>query len=228
MATLGIFAKWPQPGRVKTRLAAAIGAAQAAEIYAAFLTDVLERHRSFAGRRIVAFDPPDQNTDAAFRNLAGPDYEYWPQPDGDLGERLNSFFETFLATDSAAVAVGADSPTMPAEFVARAVEMLGQVDCVLGPGADGGYYLIGLRQTHPDLCRDVDWGTAQVLFQTAERLKRCGLSLGLLPIWNDVDTVEDLHALSGYAAASEYAGRQLPITATRRALKVWEADGSNC
>lgn len=136
MTTLGMFVKAPEPGRVKTRLAAVIGDANAAELYRAFLTDLIERFRQTGDRRVLAYSPADDMTREFFRQLAGGDYDLWPQPDADLGTRMQTFFETF--GPEPVVLIGSDSPTLPDESPAAAFELLERTDVVLGPATDGG------------------------------------------------------------------------------------------
>jgi rSAM/selenodomain-associated transferase 1 len=216
---LGLFARHPAPGLVKTRLAAALSPDAAAALYSAFTQDIVARFRHVAARRILAFTPSDIAAREHFHQLAAGDYELWPQPDGSLGERLHAFFDAHLAAADRSVVIGSDSPTLPAEFAARALELLGERDCVLGPAADGGYYLIALRRPSPALFEGIEWGTPRVLEQTVDRLRQAGLSLHLLPVWYDVDTPDDLAFLRGDLAAMRHAGLPVEVPATDQALR---------
>lgn len=216
---LALFARHPIPGRVKTRLAADLGQDAAAALYAAFTKDILARFRRVAARRLIAFTPDDAAAREHFQQLAAGDYELWPQPDGSLGQRLHAFFDAHLAAADRAVVIGSDSPTLPAEFAARALELLAERDCVLGPAADGGYYLIALRRPCPALFRGIDWGTPRVLEQTVDRLREAGLSLHLLPVWYDVDTPDDLAFLRGDLAAMRHAGMTVDLPTTDQVLR---------
>ena len=132
MKTLGLFGKHPDPGRVKTRLAGDIGAAVAARLYAAFMDDLAFRFRGTGDQRILGYCPAD--TAGFFDRYTKLGYELWPQPEGDLGQKIISFFNHTLKQEgSRAVLIGTDSPTLPIEFVEQALEMLDRVDCVLGP-----------------------------------------------------------------------------------------------
>ena len=91
--------------------------------------------------------------------------------------------------------VGTDVPSLPLEHYQQAVEVLRAHELVLGPAEDGGYYLVGLTRPAPELFRDISWSTEQVLSQTRERAQQAGLRTSLLPVWRDVDTIEDLQAL---------------------------------
>lgn len=202
MAVLGVFAKWPEPGRVKTRLGlAADVAARAAE---AFLRDTLGRGSAVAARRVVVFAPADAAD--RFAGLVPPGWSCESQADGDLGDRLAAFFQRHLPTGEAVVAIGSDSPTLPIGYVGQAVALLGDADVVLGPACDGGYYLVGVRGELPPLFDGIDWSTASVLAQTVAALSEPRWRVRLLPPWYDVDTPADWELLRGHVAALRRAG----------------------
>jgi len=201
---LGLFAKRPRPGHVKTRLAAATSPEWAARVAEAFLRDLLARLSGVAGRRVLAFDPPDAGP--YFAALA-PGFDLVPQGGGDLGRRMGRFFRARLAGGAAAVVLlGSDSPTVPLPFVEQAFRELGRADVVLGPAADGGYYLVGCGCRVPPVFDGVAWGTASVLAETVARLSDPGWRLALLPPWYDVDTLDGWRMLQGHLAALRRAG----------------------
>ena len=142
-STLGLFVKFPEPGRVKTRLAAEIGHELAAELYSAFLSDLIPRFRDITARRVLAYTPNDDRSRQFFERLADGQFELWAQPEGNLGERMRSFFEAF--GPEPVVLMGSDSPTLLRNHVEHALNVLRSVDCVLGPATDGGVYLIGMH-----------------------------------------------------------------------------------
>jgi glycosyltransferase A (GT-A) superfamily protein (DUF2064 family) len=90
------------------------------------------------------------------------------------------------------VAIGADSPTLPVEYVRRAFELLVERPVVLGPARDGGYYLVGASEDVPPIFSDIDWGTARVWQQTVTRLNESRIPFHELPPWYDIDTARDL------------------------------------
>ena len=202
-STFGMFVKFPQPGRVKTRLAATIGDAPAARLYGAFLRDLISRFRVSCDRRVLAYTPDTAEAREFFLALAGEDYELWPQPDGSLGSRLRAFFESF--GPEPVVLIGSDSPTVPASFVDLAAQMLTDTDAVLGPATDGGVWLIGLNQQRDAACQPklwpifegIEWSTSRVLEQLSRRLAESGARFCLLPPWFDVDEPDDLQMLRG-------------------------------
>jgi uncharacterized protein len=226
MRTLGIFAKQPIPGRVKTRLAADWGNERAAALYECFVQDLLGKLAVVGDRRVIGFAP---NSDEARRwftdasdQAAKASWTLWPQPELDLGDRMASYFETWTeSAEHRTILIGSDSPSLPAEYLEQAWQLLEENDCVLGPATDGGYYLIALRGTVSDFAapfKGVEWSTVGVLSQTVQRLKQHDLSLGLLPPWYDVDSAEAVVTLAGHLAASEHAGKPCLLPATRRFL----------
>lgn len=191
------MAKEPLPGQVKTRLCSSCTLEEAAELYRCFLLDTFDLVASLQGIMVtVAYFPSE--AEAAFKAMAPPAFELMPQRGADLGERLSSAFEQLFSLGyERVVAIGADSPTLPSEYIERALESLARAenDVVLGPSADGGYYLIGMKAFHPELFQGVAMGTERVLSQTLQRAHRANLGVSLLPPWYDVDTQDDLERL---------------------------------
>jgi hypothetical protein len=144
-----------------------------------------------ADRRILCFAPKQRQV--AFDELAEPVWTALPQSDGDLGNRMSSFFDdAFQSGADRVVLIGSDSPTLPIEYITRTFEMLAQDDVVLGPTPDGGYYLIGARGATPPVFEGVAWSTPDVFAQTIERLRAASLTYEQLPSWYDVDERADL------------------------------------
>ena len=227
MRTLGIFAKQPVPGRVKTRLARDWGNERAAALYECFVRDLLSRFVRDGNRRVIGFAPDNDEARQWFDTASQPltdaeAWTLWPQPESNLGGRMTTFFETWTeSADHRTILIGSDSPSLPDEYLEQTWLLLETNDCVLGPATDGGYYLIGLRGTVADFgapFRNVEWSTAGVLAQTVERLKQHDLSLGLLPPWYDVDSVEDVVTLAGHLAALEQSGTADFLTSTQQCL----------
>lgn len=194
---LVVFARAPELGRVKTRLAAAIGADAALACYRTLGARVVGAVApSTAWRTVVAFTPAGAR-DATARWL-GPAADYAPQADGDLGARMAAAIEREGAAGASRVAVvGTDCPDVDARVVAEAFARLDTADVVLGPALDGGYYLVAV---HAPLGRaralfeDVPWSAPDTLAVTLRRAEAVGLRVALLAPRRDVDTVEDLAA----------------------------------
>jgi rSAM/selenodomain-associated transferase 1 len=193
---LAVMAKAPRVGAVKTRLCPPLRATEAAELARGFLLDAVARVARVAGvRPIVAYAPAEAR--AEFETVA-PGLTLIAQRGADLGERQEGLVEDVLGLGHQAVLViGTDSPTLPPEFLDEAVAlvMAPEVDVVLGPAEDGGYYLIGLRAPCPALFENMPWSTPAVLSLTLARARRLGLRVACLPTWFDVDTGADLERL---------------------------------
>jgi rSAM/selenodomain-associated transferase 1 len=214
-AVLGLFAKRPDPGRVKTRLAADTSPEWAARVADAFLRDTVERFAAVPARRVLAFTPPDAQD--FFAALVGGRFELTPQADGDLGCRLGSFADGHLRAGARKVVlVGTDSPTLPVEWVTQAFAELDSADVILGPATDGGYYLIGLTPNAPPLFDGIVWSGPDVLRATVERLTGTPHRLALLPAWYDVDTFDDWRVLRGHLTALKRSGRDPGVPCTDR------------
>ena len=191
MSTIVIFARAPQLGEVKTRLAKTIGAERALALYEAFLDDTCALTQGLGARRIIAVagdvDHPRVQHLAKSQRLV-----VEPQGDGDLGERMARAIATHVAAGPVVI-VGSDSPTLPRAYVHQALDELMTNDVVIGPSDDGGYYLVGARVPVPELFAGVRWSTPEVLATTLERLG--ARPHALLPAWHDVDSAEDLERL---------------------------------
>jgi rSAM/selenodomain-associated transferase 1 len=189
-----VFVKEPRAGRVKTRLAEAIGPEAAAVVYRALAETVLEATAPEPGEyeRLVFFDPPEAAE--AMREWL-PAGRLRPQCEGDLGRRMEDAFARAFRRGSRRVAlVGSDAPGLTRVLVREALFALDHHDVVLGPAHDGGYYLVALRAPAPGLFDAVTWSTPRVLEQTLARAAALGLSVGKLGALRDVDTLADLRA----------------------------------
>lgn len=199
--TLIIFAREPVPGQTKTRLTPPLSPSDAAELYACFLRDVLDNARRAVGSEhvVVAYTP--EQAGSYFAAVA-PDLEACPQRGASLGERMDLMLNDALRCGAqAAVLVGSDLPTLPAELIERSfVELEAGADLVLGPADDGGYYLVGVRKPQPRLLREVPLSTPTVLADTLQLAEALALRVALLPGWYDIDTVADLRRLAAELA----------------------------
>jgi len=217
---VAIMAKAPWPGAVKTRLCPPLGVEEAAALYRCFLLDKIAAVGTLIRTRpVIAYSPEEARTE--FAALA-PDFVLVPQRGADLGARLHATLTGLLADGHpAAIAVDSDTPTLPREFLQQAVdELLGRdVDVVLGPTEDGGYYLIGLRAAQSTLFEAVPWSTSAVLEVTLSKAAATGLRTFCLPTWFDIDTPDDLLRLERALTdgpAAETAGQTERFMVSRR------------
>ncbi|WP_100641458.1 TIGR04282 family arsenosugar biosynthesis glycosyltransferase [Marinobacter salexigens] len=194
-AVLMQFAKWPEAGRVKTRLIPALGVAGALDAHLTLTLAVLE-NLCDSGLTVQFWwdrevEPVPEEGLQVVRAIEHRGLEQRIQQGANLGSRMLSALDNGLESYAHALIVGSDCPSVEPGYVHKAVSCLEHCDVVLGPSDDGGYVLIGARQTVPGMLDGIEWGTAGVLEQTCARLKKLGLSVGLLePRW-DVDEPED-------------------------------------
>ncbi len=206
-----VFAKVPVAGRVKTRLAKAVGDAQAAALAAAFLEDTVAALAGLSATVVIAFDdePPER--------WSTPPPLVWQQGSGSLDARIERVLGQALASHPWAIALGADSPGLPPERVRLAIEALARADgpgAVLGPCRDGGFYLLGVRALVPGTLRGVRWSTPHALEDTTAALGRAGMSTTQLEGWFDIDQESDLKDLVTLIARGE-----IHAPATERVLE---------
>lgn len=195
-ACLVVIAKQPESGKVKTRIAAALGDDRAAELYRCALHDTLNLARSVERvDHVLSYAPPTEDGRRYFAQVAA-EFTLIPQQGATFGERLGGTFSRLLANHSSVVLIGSDSPDLPAQLIDRAFAVLdSEADVCLGPADDGGYYLLGMRAMQPTLFEQIDWSTEVVSSQTRQRAADAQLQLVDLPTWHDLDTVGDLQAL---------------------------------
>lgn len=196
MPTLQVFAREPRPGKVKTRLAAGMGAEAAARVYRGLVEQTLDtacraRDAGIVGK-VELWGTPD---------IASPVFGEWQsrygldlvqQQGSDLGARMGNALNASLARGKPTILVGTDCPALDARYLGFAAAHLADHDVVLGPAEDGGYVLIGLSQP-VDAFSGIDWGTRGVMAATRARLQaQCATWHELPTLW-DIDTVADLN-----------------------------------
>ncbi len=216
---LVVMAKAPRAGEVKTRLSGALKPEEARALYVAFLSDTFALMEEVLEEReelTLALCYTPEGGEEAFEEVEREGSMMFPQRGDDLGERLtNCFSDLFELGFGAVVVIGADSPTLPGEYVFDAFECFETGDeVVIGPTEDGGYYLVGMRKLHSRIFEGIPWGAAGALNATIDRAKEAELDLVLLPEWYDVDTPEDLERLKSELAENKEAAKF-----TRRFLK---------
>ncbi len=234
-----MFAKQPVAGRVKTRLAADWGDTQAAALYECFVRDLLNRFRSMGDCRVVGFAPDNAEArqwfvsaiedsapitnriNAVTTNVTN--WQTWAQPEANLGGRITACFDDWCCSDDdRTILIGSDSPSIPASYLDDAWSLLDSHDCVIGPAADGGYWLIGLRGSAghgTTLFDEIEWSSSHVFGQTVERVREKDLNLSLLPVWYDVDSLAAVTTLHGHLRGLALADRTVDLPHTSRCLE---------
>jgi hypothetical protein len=231
---LVIVAKYPSPGRVKTRLGATIGYEQSALLYGAFLQDLADRFSQAApvdGYDLLWACVEDAATMAS---VLGAEARIIVQRGDDFAERLYYICRDVAARGYTRTAIlGSDSPQVPGAAIAEAFAALRDTDVVLGPADDGGYYLVGLwnQPAPPDLFTGITMSTPLVFTQTVERAHSLGLAVRVAPATFDVDNEVDLlrlaHALDAFPALAPRTHMLLESMLTRmtRMSRVGSANG---
>jgi len=194
-----LFAKAPRPGVVKTRLQPDLSPLEAAELYRAFILDLLKATSRLKGLcRILACDPTQKAP--FFQALADQEkLKLINQKGRNLGERMKNAIVTANRMGlGRVVIIGTDSPTLPVALIRKAFKLLDRNDLVLGPSQDGGYYLIACSKLISGIFQGISWGTDQVLSATMKKVVREKIKCELLPFWYDVDTVQDLRFLKDH------------------------------
>lgn len=200
-----IFTRYPEPGKVKTRLIPHLGKEKAAQVHRQLTEHTLQSTRPIEQKRLVRFSL--FFTGGSLEKMVqwlGDTIFISQQKGKNIGRKMA------LALKSAwergadrAVLIGSDCPSIDAELLNEAFESLHENDIILGPTYDGGYYLIGLNKKLPDgtldlLFQDISWGTSNVLQQTLQKAEGKNLSISLLKMLHDIDRPEDLEHFNHY------------------------------
>lgn len=183
-----IFARNPIRGKVKTRLAATMGEEKALSIYCTLLEHTVKITQQLLCDRYVFY------ADGISLNDHWPDDVYLKrnQVDGDLGARMHYAFDTlFQESYDQLIIIGTDCFELTEDILQHAFTALQKHEVVIGPSADGGYYLLGMRQFYPFLFEEKTWSTDTVYSSTIHQLEMHQISYKPLPTLNDIDTEED-------------------------------------
>jgi uncharacterized protein len=188
---LVVFARAPEAGQVKTRLARELGEAAALAVYRDLGALVLGAVAGLPDcETVVSYTPADR--EPLMRAWLGPDPRYEPQCDGDLGARLLGAIGARCRSGARRVLViGTDCPQVSAGLIETAFGRLDRADAVFGPAADGGYYLVGMKRPIRELFEAIPWSTASTLATTLARATAAALEVALLDELRDIDTAED-------------------------------------
>lgn len=195
MNAIVIMAKAPFPNKVKTRLTPSLSPSQASSLYHSFLLDKIAQVNSIEeANPFMAYTPG--SSESFFRSIIPPGFSLIRQAGKDLGERLTYVSkELFSQGSSKVIMLDSDTPNLPVDYIREGLARLDDVDVVLGPCEDGGYYLIGMRTFIPGIFIGIPWSTTLVTEFTMKKVNELGLTVTMLPGWYDVDTEKDLKHL---------------------------------
>lgn len=192
-----VFARLPELGQVKTRLAASVGDERALAIYEAMLGDLLDSiGEPSPETEIEVLWAPTVNANGERLRAAFRDHAVAVQTGATLGDRLAMALSErfFFHQTEKVIAIGVDDPALPRGIIEHAFALLESCEWVVGPATDGGYYLIGCRALSfgSEVFDGITWGTSSVLAETLAKIAEAGQTVALLPERSDIDTVEDL------------------------------------
>jgi rSAM/selenodomain-associated transferase 1 len=182
------MAKIPVAGKVKTRLQPFLSPEKCAELAAVFLQDTIKKTQSICKNIHLAYSPAAE--ESVLETISPPEINTLEQTGADLGEKMSNAFDFVFKrdSDSAVVMIGTDSPTFPVEYLEQAFGFLEKdSETVLGKSIDGGFYLLGLRKSAPQIFKHIEWSSAKVYAQIAANIE----NFKTIPEWFDVDTPDD-------------------------------------
>lgn len=190
LGTVLVYLKNPEPGRVKTRLAATIGPDAAAKLYRGWIGAVLSRLQPLrpSVSIIGAIDGADEEAFSSWASLVD---GWWQQPPGDLGDRLDAGFRRFHQANAPVLAIGSDCLEIEAALIRQALDRLRDSDVVFGPTGDGGYYVVGTARYLDGFFDSVRWSSPDTLRDHFIRCHNHNWRTDLLPPLDDIDTWDD-------------------------------------
>lgn len=197
-AVIGLFAKQPVPGQVKTRLTPPLSAEQACRLYSTALQESLSRLLQTGVTVAICYAGARSWFAATF-----PGVPLFAQQGEGLGERMShAVRELFAAGGGPVLLAGSDSPDLPLDLVEQVLGFLRREDVACVPCLDGGYAVIGLRQPNSELFVGIPWSTPAVLETTRRRCRELGLSYRETAGWEDLDDLAALQRLLERSPAS--------------------------
>jgi rSAM/selenodomain-associated transferase 1 len=193
--TLLIFVKTPRPGAVKTRLGKTLGHENAVVVYQKLLAHTAKVVKPLPVEKVVWYGNQPPHSD---RWVAIAHQRKAQNPEASLGTRMAKAFKTaFDQGRQRVVIIGSDCPELSSALLEEAFTELKRHPVVIGPAADGGYYLLGMQKPYP-LFENIDWSTDKVLRQTQAKTQELGLEAHLLPTLHDLDHEKDLAKFPAY------------------------------
>lgn len=199
---IGLFAKQPLPGQVKTRLTPPLSPEQACQLYLTALRETVAQLRSSNVPLVICYAGQRDWFRTAF-----PDLPLFAQVGDDLGARMSHAVQALFAAGAGPVLLaGSDSPDLPVSLLEQVLDRLAETDVAVIPCHDGGYALVGMRRPTTELFDEIPWSSARVLEATRRRSRQLGLRLHETAAWHDLDELEDLRLLVARSPDSQTAG----------------------
>lgn len=187
-----VFVRYPETGKVKTRLAEETDNRFACSFYKLCAENTFSEISSLANFDKYIFYT-DEKYRAQIAEWTKNKFSYALQEGSDLGERMYNAFEHVLKHYNKAIIIGTDIPDLFKEIIESAGEMLEQNDFVIGPSKDGGYYLLGIKKNYKELFENIEWSSDSVFDSTIRKAKTLNLKIGRLQSLQDIDNLSDLN-----------------------------------
>ncbi len=188
-----IFSKYPQKGKVKTRMASTLGHTFAKDFYKVCAEHTFNETLKVKNSRSFLFYSDEKDRDK-IKKWTNSKFLLHPQQGKDLGEKmLNAFKSVFKNNVKKTVIIGTDLPDISSDIIEKSFDLLDECDVVLGPATDGGYYLLGMKKIYEKLFVDLPWSTDRLLGKTLEIINYLNLRVSILPELSDIDTEIDLN-----------------------------------
>ena len=198
---LGLFAKQPIAGQVKTRLTPPLSAEQACLLYQVALRETVARLHASTLPLVICY--------AGCRDWFSETFPGLPllvQTGDDLGDRMSNAVQTLFSTGFGPVLLaGSDSPDLPISMIEQVLQQLQTTDVVTVPCRDGGYAVIGMQGPTTELFAEIPWSTSRVLAATRLRSRELGLTYHETECWDDLDEFADLQKLVARSPESQTA-----------------------
>lgn len=194
MNALIVMTRVPIPGKTKTRLMDILSGTECARLHEAFLQDLMITFKAIEEEIDIHIAYTPEDSAQLLRGLIPSQYRMFPQRGADLGERMmNGIQDVMEQGYEKVIVIGSDIPNLKSTHIQAAFHLLEEKDIVIGPCFDGGYYLIGMKDSHGAIFElDKQWGGTSVLEATIHIANRHGLFHGFAAQYRDIDTKEDL------------------------------------
>ena len=214
--------KYPEPGKVKTRLGREIGMDNAARLYRDFVSRLLTTCSEISCPKVISCHPDRPASD--YQQWLGHEYAYIVQRGNDLGLIMrDSFEQAFDLGFSRVILLGSDIPHLPGDYVEKAINKFEGNDLVIGPALDGGYYLLGINKKsfNYKIFKEIPWSTSKVFALTLRVIADNNLTRFILPCLRDIDTLDDFNAIrNDLSMAVEKSGTKADTAQNRTAISV--------
>ncbi len=190
-----VFTKYPNKGNVKTRLAKTTGDQFATEFYKLCAEKIFSEMLKLDSDKFkTIIFCSDKDEIELFSDWLNGEFNVKPQTGNSLGERMSAAFkDVFNGGFSHAIIIGTDQPDISAKVIEQVNSKLLNYDFVIGPSADGGYYLLGMKNLLPEVFDGIEWSSSSVLNSTIEKVNALTKTHFLLDEKIDIDTEEDLN-----------------------------------